>query len=145
VGTIRLICTTSCEAMDRQRHMRIWIRQATALIATLSLVLHVGLMALATQPPSLPSIEWAASARHAHHSGDADGSHQDEHGTTSGHAKPCRILSYVSGVPAAPAGSLLLPPHGLPSVLDFGDEARSGAARLLTFYTVGARAPPASA
>ena len=131
--------------MDRHRHVRIWSRQATALVAALSLILHVGLMALATHSPSLPSIERAASARHVHHSDDADGSYQDEYGTTAGHAKPCCILSYVNSVPTAPLASLLLPPHAVPSVRDFGDETQSDTARFLAFYPVGARAPPASA
>ena len=131
--------------MDRRRHVRIWSRQATALVAALSLALHVGLMALATQPPSLLSIERAVPAQHVHHSGDADDTHHKGHGSTAGHAKPCCILSYVNGMPAAPSASLLLPPHSVPSVLDFGDETRSGAARFLASYPVGARAPPTSA
>ena len=132
-------------AMIRHRHMRVWSRQATALIAALSLVLHVALMALATQPPLPPSIGLAASARHAHHSGDADGSHREDHGTTAGHAKPCCILSSVNAMPAAPAGNLLLPPDAVPSVPHFGDQSAFGDLRFLSPYPVGARAPPAFA
>jgi hypothetical protein len=131
--------------MDRRRHVRIWGRQATSLFAALSLVLHVGLMALATQPPSLPSSEQVSSVRHVHHSGDADGSRHEGHGATAGHAKPCCILSSVTGVLTPPAGSLLLPPHAILLVLYFEDRTSAGAARFLTFYPVGARAPPASA
>jgi hypothetical protein len=131
--------------MNRQRRIRTWSRQATALVAALSLVLHVGLMALATRPPPLPSIERVASAQHAHPSGDADGAHRDDHGTTAGHAKPCCILSSINGMPAAPLGTLLLPPRAVSSVRHFGNRAPSGPGRFLTFYPVGARAPPASA
>lgn len=131
--------------MHHRRNVRIWSRQATALVAALSLILHVGLMALATQPPSLPSFGGADSARHVHHSGDADGSHQDRHGTAAAHAKPCCILSHVNGMPAAPAASLPIPPYAVPSVPDFEDRTPSRAAQSLTFYPVGARAPPASA
>ncbi|WP_457091875.1 hypothetical protein [Microvirga sp. P5_D2] len=124
--------------------MRTWSRRATALVAALSLVLHVGLMALATQPPSLPSFERADPARHVHHSRDADGSHRDRHGTTAGHAKPCCILSYVNGMPAAPAAGLPIPPYAIPSAPNFEVRTPSRAARSLTFYPVGARAPPAA-
>src|SRR3954453_15262296 len=99
--------------MDSQWHVRIRSRRATALVAALSLVLHIGLMALANQAPPLPSIERAASARHVHHSGDANGSHQDEHGTTADHAKFCCILSSVNGMPAVPLASLPVPPHAI--------------------------------
>ncbi|WP_262266306.1 hypothetical protein [Microvirga yunnanensis] len=131
--------------MDRQRHVRIRSRQVIALVAALSLVLHVGLMALATQPSSLPLNEQAVSAQNAHHAGNADGSHREDHGKTAGHAKPCCILSSINGMPAAPAGILLLPPHAVLSVPNFGNQAPSRAARLLAFYPVGARAPPALA
>ena len=130
--------------MGRWLNVRSWSRQATALVAALSMALHVGLMAIATQAPSLPSFDRADSARHVHPSGDADGSHQDRHGTTVGHAKPCCILSHVNGMPAAPSASLI-PPYAISSVLVFDDETRSGAARSLAFYPVGARAPPALA
>jgi hypothetical protein len=129
--------------MDRRRKMRIWSRQVTALVAALSLILHVGLMALATQPPLPPSIERAASAGHVQHSGDADESHHEGHGSTASHAKPCCILSYVTGMPASPAGSLLIPPHAPSSILDLWVEASSGSVPLRTYYPVGARAPPA--
>ncbi|MBB3020832.1 hypothetical protein FHR70_003920 [Microvirga lupini] len=131
--------------MDRRRNVRSWCRQATALVAALSLILHVGLMALATQPPSLPAFGGADFARHVHYSGDANGSHHDRPGTTAGHAKPCCILSHVNGMPAPPAASLPIPPYAIPSVPDFEDRSPSGAARSLTSYPVGARAPPALA
>jgi len=131
--------------MDHNRHMRIRSRQATALVAALSLILHVGLMALSARPQSSPSIDREASVHHGHRPGDADGSRPEGHGRTGAHGKPCCILSYLGGMPAPPFDGWRIRVRPVVSFPGYESLASVGAAPFNKLYPVGARAPPSAA
>ncbi|WP_201862972.1 hypothetical protein [Microvirga soli] len=128
--------------MRQARKATIWIRQATALASALSLFVHIGLMALGTQPQ--PRIVRDSEARHLHHSDAAGGCVPSEPGKVAGHPQPCCILSFLHGLPSSPDG-VRTPPRRVSAILNFGDGTGSAGIRPSPPYPVGARAPPASA
>jgi hypothetical protein len=130
--------------MDRSRHIGIMTRKVSALVAALSLILHVGLMALSAPPTSLPLFGQGASAHKVHHSHEGGDPRQDDRGKAAGHEKPCCILGFLSGVPAPAPGSVQPPAH--PAViLSYVAQGSPETAPSVDPYPVGARAPPVTA
>ena len=117
--------------MDHNRHMRIWSRQATALVAALSLILHVGLMALrhdrSRRRPSTGRLRSITGIVRAMQTVPV----RRDMGRQPAHGKPCCILSYLGGMPAPPCGGWRIPPGVVPSSRSSGYEslASVGAAR----------------
>ena len=130
--------------MDRRRHIGIMTRKVTALVAALSLILHIGLMALSAPPTSLRLFGQGASAHKVHHSHDAGDPRHDDRGKAAGHEKPCCILSLLSGIPA-PSPTCVYRPTQPALALVYETWGTPAAAPSVDPYPVGARAPPATA
>jgi hypothetical protein len=117
------------------------VRQATAFVSILALILHIAVMAFTAG--RLPEVSREADGIHAHHGRPAADHNADIPKGDAAHKAQCCILSICPGLPGPPAGhgdACLPDPQAI--VVVFSTNPTAAAPRVLLFRSVGARAPP---
>lgn len=122
-------------------HRSEWVRRTSALVSAFALVFHIAVLALeAGHQPVNVSEAVQAHAYHAASAADHDAGAPEK---STGHKRPCCILSACPGLPTPPAVSAFAPPTAPatdPLVLCVGASEPDRSLSLL--LPVGARAPP---